>query len=133
MSTPKPQTMKPQTAARKLGVLLSATPEEFRAGVVSRDELNALQADPPAWLADLRRNGPHPRQEVARRLGVSTSGLSRGGVEEPLTTEEIKSLLDEMPVWLQRERATQADVRAEEARLRSRDRARRSDDDDAPR
>lgn len=133
MSTPKPQTMKPQTAARKLGVLLSATPEEFRAGVVSRDELNALQADPPAWLADLRRNGPHPRQEVARRLGVSTTGLSRGGVEEPLTTEEIKSLLDEMPVWLQRERATQADVRAEEARLRSRDRARRSDDDDAPR
>jgi hypothetical protein len=132
MSTPKPQTMKPQTAARKLGVLLSATPEEFRAGVVSRDELNALQADPPAWLADLRRNGPHPRQEVARRLGVSTSGLSRGGVEEPLTTEEIKALLDEMPVWLQRERATQADVRAEEARLRSRDRARRSDDD-APR
>lgn len=132
MSTPKPQTMKPQTAARKLGVLLSATPEEFRAGVVSRDELNALQADPPPWLADLRRNGPHPRQEVARRLGVSTSGLSRGGVEEPLTTEEIKALLDEMPVWLQRERATQADVRAEEARLRSRDRARRSDDD-APR
>ncbi|RPF26531.1 DUF5997 family protein [Georgenia muralis] len=133
MSTPKPQTMKPQTAARKLGVLLSATPEEFRAGVVSRDELNALQADPPAWLADLRRNGPHPRQEVARRLGVSTSGLSRGGVEEPLTTDEIKALLDEMPVWLQRERATQADVRAEEARLRSRDRARSSDDDDAPR
>ncbi len=39
--------MKPATAAKKLGVHLDATPDEFRAGVVSRDELDALQADPP--------------------------------------------------------------------------------------
>lgn len=120
MSTPKQQTMKPQTAARKLGVLLAATPEEFRGRDISREELNELQANPPAWLAELRRNGPHPRQEVARRLRVSTSGLARGGVTQPLTTEQIKALLDEMPAWLEAERATHEQVRAEEARLRER-------------
>src|SRR5690554_517255 len=119
MSAPKPQTMKPQTAARKLGVLLSATPAEFQDGDVSRDELDELQADPPQWLAELRRNGPHPRQEVARRLNVSVSGLARGGITEPLSTEQIKSLLAEMPAWLEAERATHAQVRAEEARLKA--------------
>ncbi|UNX53702.1 DUF5997 family protein [Georgenia sp. TF02-10] len=113
------QTMKPQTAAKKLGVLLSATPAEFRAGPVSREELDELQAHPPAWLAELRRHGPHPRGEVARRLGVSASGLARAGVTEPLTTEQIRALLAEMPAWLEAERATQAKVRAEEARLRA--------------
>ena len=83
------QTMKPATAAKKLGVYLPATPAEFRAGLVSRSELNALQADPPEWLRELRRNGPHPRQVVAARLGVSVSGLARGGVTEALTTEQI--------------------------------------------
>ncbi len=72
--------MKPATAAKKLGVYLEATPAEFREGVVSRDELNALQADPPEWLRELRRNGPHPRPVVAARLGVSISGLARGGI-----------------------------------------------------
>ncbi|MEE6271938.1 DUF5997 family protein [Georgenia wangjunii] len=115
-----PQTMKPQTAAKKLGVLLSATPAEFQEGVVSRDELNELQANPPQWLGDLRRNGPHPRPEVARRLGVSTSGLARGGITEPLTTDEVQTLLAEMPSWLRAERATHEAVRAEEARLRAR-------------
>jgi hypothetical protein len=120
MSSPKPQMMKPQTAAKKLGVLLSATPAEFQEGTVSRDELNELQAHPPQWLSDLRHNGPHPRQEVARRLGVSVSGLARGGVTEPLTTEQIHALLDEMPAWLAAERETQAQVRTENARLKAR-------------
>ena len=120
MSTPKPQTMKPQTAAKKLGVLLSATPQEFQDGVVSRTELNELQANPPEWLVELRHNGPHPRHEVAWRLGVSVSGLTRGGITEPLTTEEIKELLAEMPAWLESERAVQAKVRAEEAHLKLR-------------
>ncbi|OQO94552.1 DUF5997 family protein [Saccharomonospora piscinae] len=115
------QTMKPATAAKKLNVYLPATPEEFREGVVSRDELNALQSDPPQWLQDLRRDGPHPRQVVAARLGVSLSGLARGGVTDPLTTEEITALKAEMPEWLQRERATQAEVRREAARLKERD------------
>ena len=121
MPSPKSQTMKPQTAAKKLGVLLAETPDEFREGVVSREELNALQADPPEWLANLRRNGPHTRQETARRLGVSGSGLVRAGVGEHLTTDEIKALLDEMPPWLVAERDILAQVRAEDARVKARD------------
>ncbi|UGQ13336.1 DUF5997 family protein [Yinghuangia sp. ASG 101] len=111
------QTMKPATAAKKLGVYLPATPEEFREGVVSRDELNALQAEPPAWLAELRRNGPHPRPVVAARLGVSISGLARGGIAEALTTEQIDALKADPPAWLREERLIAAEVRREEARL----------------
>ncbi|MDX2847978.1 MULTISPECIES: DUF5997 family protein [Streptomycetaceae] len=123
------QTMKPATAAKKLGVYLEATPAEFREGVVSRDELNALQSDPPEWLQELRRNGPHPRPVVASKLGVSISGLARGGVTEALTTEQIEALKQDAPEWLQKERATQAEVRKETARLKERDaeRARRAD------
>ncbi|TDU03250.1 hypothetical protein EDD99_1668 [Streptomyces sp. 846.5] len=113
-----PQTMKPATAAKKLGVHLQATPAEFQEGVVSRDELNALQADPPQWLADLRRNGPHPRPVVAEKLGVSISGLARGGITEALTTEQIDELKAAAPDWLQRERDTQAEVRKETVRIK---------------
>ncbi|WP_283138114.1 DUF5997 family protein [Rhizohabitans arisaemae] len=123
MISPKPktiQTMKPATAAKKLGVLLSATPAEFQAGVVSRDELNQLQSAPPAWLADLRRNGPHPKQVIAAKLRVSISGLIRGGITEPLTTAEIDALKAENPAWLEHERSIQAEVRNEELRLKER-------------
>ncbi|WP_320782716.1 DUF5997 family protein [Streptomyces sp. CRN 30] len=113
-----PQTMKPATAAKKLGVYLDATPAEFREGTVSRAELNALQADPPQWLFDLRRDGPHPRPVVAAKLGVSITGLRRGGIDEALTTEQIEALKHEAPEWLQRERATQADVRKETVRVK---------------
>ncbi|MFE0673085.1 DUF5997 family protein [Streptomyces sp. NPDC058867] len=112
------QTMKPATAAKKLGVYLEATPAEFREGVVSRAELNALQADPPQWLSELRRTGPHPRPVVAAKLGVSIAGLARGGVTEPLTTEQIEALKQEQPEWLTKERATQAEVRKESARIK---------------
>lgn len=112
------QTMKPATAAKKLGVYLQATPAEFQEGVVSRSELNALQADPPEWLQELRRNGPHPRPVVAAKLGVSIAGLARGGVTEPLTTEQIEALRQEMPGWLRQERATQAEVRQEAVRIK---------------
>lgn len=111
--------MKPATAAKKLGVYLEATPAEFREGEVSRTELNALQADPPQWLSDLRQNGPHPRPVVAAKLGVSASGLARGGVTEPLTTQQIDALKEERPEWLERERATQAEVRKEAVRLKA--------------
>ncbi|MEU4463731.1 DUF5997 family protein [Streptomyces sp. NPDC024017] len=112
------QTMKPATAAKKLGVYLEATPAEFREGVVSRAELNELQANPPQWLQDLRLNGPHPRPVVAAKLGVSIAGLARAGVTEPLTTEQIEALKQEAPEWLGRERATQAEVRKESARIK---------------
>lgn len=112
--------MKPATAAKKLGVYLEATPDAFREGAVSRADLNALQADPPQWLRDLRRDGPHPRPVVAAKLGVSIAGLARGGVTEPLTTEQIETLKKERPEWLERERATQAEVRKEAARIKKR-------------
>ncbi|QXV56827.1 hypothetical protein CVV72_07260 [Amycolatopsis sp. TNS106] len=114
-----PQTMKPATAAKKLGVYLEATPAEFQEGVVSRDELNALQAEPPEWLRELRRNGPHPRPVIAAKLGVSISGLARGGITGTLTTEEIDAIKNENPDWLKRERETLAEVRKEEARLKA--------------
>ena len=119
------QTMKPATAAKKLGVYLPATPAEFQEGVVSRDELNALQADPPEWLREL----PHPRPVVAARLGVSISGLARGGVTEALTTEQIDALKQESPGWLRRERATQADVRKEAVRIKEKNAARAATSD----
>ncbi|MFF2329824.1 MULTISPECIES: DUF5997 family protein [unclassified Streptomyces] len=118
------QTMKPATAAKKLGVYLEATPAEFQEGVVSRTELNALQSDPPAWLEELRRNGPHPRPVVAAKLGVSISGLARGGITDALTTEQIEALKKESPDWLQQERATQADVRKEAVRIKEKKAAR---------
>jgi hypothetical protein len=119
MTSPKtPQTMKPATAAKKLGVYLEATPAQFQEGVVSRDELNALQADPPEWLRELRRNGPHPRPVVAAKLGISIGGLARGGITDPLTTAEIEALKADSPEWLQRERATQSEVRQEAVRAK---------------
>ncbi|MET9503273.1 DUF5997 family protein [Streptomyces sp. NPDC006622] len=115
------QTMKPATAAKKLGVYLPATPAEFQEGVVTRAELNELQANPPEWLRALRENGPHPRPVVAAKLGVSIAGLARGGVTEALTTEQIQEIRDAGPEWLEKERATQAEVRKEAARLKQRD------------
>ncbi|MER7762943.1 DUF5997 family protein [Streptomyces sp. NPDC097619] len=112
------QTMKPATAAKKLGVYLQATPAEFQAGTVTRAELNALQADPPQWLKDLRADGPHPRPVVAAKLGVSISGLARGGITEALTTEQIEAVKKEQPEWLRKERATQAEVRKETVRIK---------------
>jgi hypothetical protein len=116
-----PQTMKPATAAKKLGVYLGAAPAEFQDGVVSRDELNALQADPPQWLQDLRRNGPHPRPVVAAKLGVSIGGLTRAGVTEPLTTDQIEELKAANPDWLEHEREVQAEFRQEQQQLKDRD------------
>ncbi|MEU2117447.1 DUF5997 family protein [Streptomyces sp. NPDC058700] len=125
------QTMKPATAAKKLGVYLEATPAEFQEGVVSRTELNELQANPPAWLQELRKNGPHPRPVVAQRLGISIAGLARGGITDPLTTEQIDALRQESPEWLQKERATQAEVRKETVRIKERDAERARRDQDA--
>src|SRR5690554_5408518 len=115
---PSPDAMKAATAAKKLGVYLPATPEEFRAGGITREHLNQLQQNPPEWLTELRRHGPHPRPVVAGRLGVSISGLARSGISEALTTEQIDGLRQDPPAWLQAERAVHARVMAEEERLR---------------
>jgi len=101
------QMLKPINAAKRLGIYLPATPPEFQAGGITRGELAALEANPPEWLGDLRRNGPHPRPVVAGRLGISISGLARGGVTEALTTAQIDALRANPPAWLiaERERA----------------------------
>jgi len=110
--------MKPVTAAKKLGVYLPATPEDFQSGEITRTAFLELQANPPEWLAELRRTGPHPRPVVAQKLGVSTSGLLRGGIEEALTTADIKALLEQKPAWLVEERARQAAVREDAQRVK---------------
>ncbi len=113
------QTMKPATAAQKLGIYLPATPEEFQTAPVSRERLNEMIADPPEWLVELRKTGPHPRPVVAHKLGVSNAGLARGEVSEPLTTAQISALLQKPPAWLVRERATHAEVNEENARVKA--------------
>src|SRR4051812_17287897 len=109
---PKAQLLKPENAAKKLSIYLPATPEDFQTTPISRDQLNALNDDPPEWLVTLRREGPHPRSEVARRLGISNSGLARAGQPDVMTTAEIKQLLVTMPEWLVTERARMAATRS---------------------
>lgn len=65
---------------------------------------------------------------VAAKLGVSIAGLARGGVTEALTTEQIDALKDARPEWLEKERATQAEVRKETARIKKRDAERAAED-----
>ncbi|TWS25069.1 hypothetical protein FK268_07535 [Tsukamurella sputi] len=119
MSRQNTQSMKPATAAKKLDVYLPATPEDFQKGTITREDLAALQADPPQWLKDLRKNGPHPKNLVAAKLGVSISGLARGGIDEALTTEQIDALIAENPEWLVTERAGYQVVLREERRVKS--------------
>jgi hypothetical protein len=111
--------MKPATAASKLGIYLAAAPEEFQQSPITRDELDALRADPPQWLQDLRRNGPFPKDVVAQKLGVSRSGLVRGGITEALDAEQIGELLANPPWWLLHERDIHREVIAERERLKA--------------
>ncbi len=111
--------MKPATAAKKLDVYLPATPAEFQENAITRSELAALQDDPPQWLKDLRKNGPHPKNLVAAKLGISIAGLARGGVGDALTTEQIDQLLEEKPEWLMAERESYTNVLQEQRRLKA--------------
>lgn len=103
--------MKPATAAKKLGIFLPATPQEFQDGGVTHAELRGLQDNPPAWLTELRANGPHPRPEVARKLGISITALKKNDMDKPLTTQEIKTLLGDQPAWLAEARRAHAEER----------------------
>jgi hypothetical protein len=134
MSSQKtPQTMKPATAAKKLGVYLEATPADFQANPVTRDELALLRDNPPEWLVSLRQDGPHPRPVVAEKLGVSIAGLARGGITDALTTEQIDALLAESPDWLVAERASLVEVRNDERRIREQQAAKRESSNRAQR
>lgn len=108
---PSGTAMKPATAAKKLGIYLPATPEEFQAGAVTHQQLRELQDNPPEWLQKLRLEGPHPRPEVARKLGISITALKRNEMDQPLTTAEIKELLANQPQWLREARTTHAEER----------------------
>lgn len=68
---------------------------------------------------------------VAAKLGVSISGLARGGVTEALTTEQIEALKKEDPDWLRQERTTQAEVRKEAVRIKEKNAAREDRADEA--
>ena len=110
------QTMKPLTAAAKLGIYLPAAPEEFQTTPITRDELDALRDNPPAWLVELRRNGPFPRDVVAQKLGISRSGLARAGVSDAVTADQIGALLADPPGRLLDERETHRKVLKEQTR-----------------
>ena len=109
------QTLKPITAAAKLGIYLPAAPEEFRTSTHPREELDELGENPPAWLVELRRTGPFPRDVVAQKLGISRSGLARAGVADAMDADEIGFLLADPPGWLVDERERHQKVLKEQA------------------
>ncbi|OFP25673.1 hypothetical protein HMPREF3147_09735 [Corynebacterium sp. HMSC05D03] len=111
---PSGTAMRAQTAAKKLGIYLPATPEEFQANAVTHAQLRDLQENPPEWLANLRREGPHPRPVVAQKLGISVTALKKNEMDRPLTTAEIKELLSAMPEWLEAARKAHAEERSNE-------------------
>lgn len=107
--------MKPQTAAKKLGLYLPATPEEFRNSALTHQEFKALQENPPEWLQTLRREGPHPRPVVAQKLGITIAALKKNDLDQPLSTAEIKELLANQPEWLRAARTQLAEARPQAA------------------
>jgi hypothetical protein len=113
------QTLKPLTAAQKLGVHLPATPAEFQSSRLTREEVERLRADPPPWLVTLRRQGPFPRDVVAQKLRISRSGLTRAGVPDAMDADQIGALLADPPPWLLEERRRYTAVVAEKERVRA--------------
>lgn len=122
---PSPQAMKPATAAKKLGIHLPAAPADFQDNATPREKFKELQENPPEWLAELRRKGPHPRQVVAQKLNISIGGLNRSEITEALTTAEITALLQAPPAWLVTERKVHAQARAEAKLAKEREAAKR--------
>ncbi|GAB4583118.1 DUF5997 family protein [Nocardia sp. IFM 10818] len=120
------QTMKPLTAASKLGIYLPATPEDFRSSPVTRAQLEELRTNPPQWLQDLRRTGPFPRDVTAHKLGVTNSALSRNGIPDALTAEQIDAYLADPPEWLIKERENLVEVRKEAERVKTKEAERRA-------
>ena len=112
------QTMKPLTAANKLGIYLPAAPESVRNSTITRAELDELRTSPPEWLEELRRTGPFPRDVVARKLGISNTGLARNDISDSLTAEQIDAFIADPPEWLIRERKSFDDVQADNERIK---------------
>lgn len=112
---PSGAAMRPQTAAKKLGIYLPAAPQEFQDGAITHAELRDLHTNPPEWLAELRRTGPYPRPIVAQKLGISVTALKKNDMDKPLNAAEVKELLENQPDWLRAARTAHADSRAESA------------------
>ena len=110
---PSGTAMRPQTAAKKLGIYLPAAPQEFQDGAITHAELRDLHTNPPEWLAELRRTGPSPRPVVAQKLGFSVTALKKNDMDKPLNAAEIKELLENQPDWLRAARTAHAESRAE--------------------
>ena len=110
---PSGTAMRPQTAAKKLGIYLPAAPQEFQDGAITHAELRDLHTNPPEWLAELRRTGPYPRPVVAQKLGISVTALKKNDMDKPLNAAEIKELLENQPDWLRAARTAHAESRAE--------------------
>lgn len=107
---PSGRAMKPQTAAKKLGLFLPATPEEFQTGALTHQEFKNLQENPPEWLQTLRREGPHS-SSGRPKLGITIAALKKNDMDKPLTTAEIKALLENQPEWLRTARTQLAEGR----------------------
>lgn len=125
-NVPSGRAMKPATAAKKLGIYLPATPAAFQESAITHAQLRDLQNNPPAWLAELRHDGPHPRPVVAQKLGISITALKKNGADEPMTTNQIKELLANQPEWLREARTAFAEHHAENAETAS------EEDQDSP-
>ena len=110
---PSGTAMRPQTAAKKLGIYLPAAPQEFQDGAITHAELRDMHNNPPEWLNELRRTGPYPRPVVAQKLGISVTALKKNDMDKPLTAAEIKELLENQPEWLSAARTAHAKAREE--------------------
>ncbi len=110
---PSGTAMRPQTAAKKLGIYLPAAPQEFQDRAITHAELRDLHTNPPEWLSELRRTGPYPRPVVAQKLGISVTALKKNDMDKPLDAAEIKELLENQPDWLRAARTTHAESREE--------------------
>ena len=49
---------------------------------------------------------------MAQKLGISVNAMKKNDMDRPLTTAEIKALLDEAPEWLTAARKQHAEQRA---------------------
>jgi hypothetical protein len=112
--------MKPSTAAQKLDVYLPATPPEFQAGQVSREDWTSsrnvtLRSGWSTCAGTVRIRATSWRRACA----CPTAGWPRRD-HEALTTAQIAALIADPPAWLVQERELHAEVRREQQRLRER-------------
>lgn len=63
---------------------------------------------------------------MARKLGVSNTGLARADVSDSLDAEQIAALLADPPEWLIRERENYATVLKENERIKAQQEERRA-------